>query len=99
MAMIRKREGKKRGTDGKVRKTVSWQVTVRKGDHPAKYKSFKTKREADVWAISVEDGINKDEFVPNAESRRRTIREMLERYRETESPRRYRGSSKPGLVE
>ena len=88
MAMIRKREGKKRDTDGKVRKTITWQATVRKGDHPAKYKSFKTKREAEAWATSVEDAINKDEFVPSPESRRRTIREMLERYRETESPKK-----------
>ena len=88
MAMIRKREGQKKGKDGKVRKTVSYQVTVRKGDHRAQYKSFKTKRAAQAWATSVEDAINKDEFVPNPESRRRTIKEMLERYRKSEIPKK-----------
>ena len=88
MAMIRKREGQKKGKDGKVRKTVSYQATVRRGDHRALYKSFKTKREAEAWATSVEDAINKDEFVPNPESKRRTIKEMLERYRRSETPKK-----------
>ena len=68
MAMIRRREGKKKNADGKVKKTVTWQAVVRKEDHRPKYKSFKTKRGAEVWATSVEDAINKDEFVPSAES-------------------------------
>ncbi len=33
MAMIRKRVGKKKGTDGKIRKTTTWQAVVRRGDH------------------------------------------------------------------
>jgi len=86
MAMIRRREGKKKNADGKVKKTVTWQAVVRKEDHRPKYKSFKTKRGAEVWATSVEDAINKDEFVPSAESRKKTVRDMLERYRKHEVP-------------
>lgn len=88
MAMIRKRVGKKKGTDGKVRKTTTWQAVVRRSDHPAQTKTFKTKREAEVWATSIEDAINKDEYIPNPESKRRKIRDMLERYRKSELPKK-----------
>ena len=88
MAMIRKRIGKKKGTDGKIRKTTTWQAVVRRSDHPAQTKTFKTRREAQVWATSIEDAINKDEYIPNQESKRRKIRDMLERYRKTELPKK-----------
>ena len=48
MAMIRKRVGKRKGADGKIRKTTTWQAVVRRSDHPAQTKTFKTKREAEV---------------------------------------------------
>jgi integrase len=75
VATIRKREGK-RGT--------TWQAIVRKKDSRPITKSFRLKRDAEDWATSVEDALNKDEFVPTPEGRRRTIRDMLERYRKTE---------------
>jgi len=58
VAMIRKRVGKKKGTDGKVRKTTTWQAVVRRSDHPTQTKTFKTKRESEVWATSIEDAMN-----------------------------------------
>jgi len=88
MAMIRKRVGKKKGKDGTVRQTVSWQAVVRRGDHPTLSKTFKTRREAEVWETSIEDAINKDEYLPSQESKRRTAREMLERYRKYELPKK-----------
>ena len=35
MAMIRKRVGKKKGADGKIRKTITWQAVVRRSDYPS----------------------------------------------------------------
>lgn len=84
MATIRKREGEKKGTDGKVRKTVRYQAVVRLGGHPPQYGSFRTKTEAKEWATSIEDAINKDEHIPNREAKRRTVSEVLERYRQSE---------------
>jgi integrase len=84
VAMIRKRVGKKKGSDGKVRKTVSYQAVIRKEDHPPQYRTFATKREAQIWSTSVENVINKDEYIPSAESKRRKIVDMLERYRKSE---------------
>jgi integrase len=52
------------------------------------YGSFRTKTEANAWATSVEDAINKDEYLPSPEAKRRTVREMLERYRKTELPKK-----------
>jgi integrase len=88
MAMIRKRVGKKKGADGIARKTVTWQAVVRRQDCPIQTKTFKTRREAESWATSIEDAINKDEYIPSPESKRRKIREMLERYRKTEVPKK-----------
>jgi len=64
-----------------------WQAVVRRGGQRPTYKSFRTKQEAQQWATAVEDAINKDEYLPSPESKRRTVREMLERYRETEVPK------------
>ena len=84
MATIRKRKGEKTGADGKVRKTVRYQAVVRLGGHPPQYGSFRTKTEAKEWATSIEDAINKDEHIPNREAKRRTVSEVLERYRQSE---------------
>ena len=84
METIRKREGVKTGVDGKVRKTVRYQAVVRLGGHPPQYGSFRTKTAAKEWATSIEDAINKDEHIPTREAKRRTVSEMLERYRQSE---------------
>ena len=68
MASIRKRNNR-------------WQAVVRWGGRAPQYSSFRTKKEAKDWATSIEDAINKDEYLPSSEARRRTVTEMLERYR------------------
>ena len=83
MATIRKRIGQKAG-----KRTTSWQVTVRRGDHKPQYRTFATKGEAEKWARAVESAIDRDEYTPSPEGKRRTLREMLERYRETELPKK-----------
>ncbi len=83
MATIRKRLGQKAG-----RKTTSWQAVVRRGGQRPISKTFSTKTEAEVWATSVENSINRDEFTSSPESRRRTVTDILERYRKTELPKK-----------
>lgn len=88
MATIRKRIGKRTGKDGKIRKSTNWQAVVRRGNHSPQYKTFSTKADAVMWATSVENAINRDEFTPASEAKRRTMRELLERYRKTELPKK-----------
>ena len=83
MATIRKRIGEKAG-----KKTTKWQAMIRRGGHRPFSKTFKTKTEAEAWATAVENSINRDEFVPSPESRRRTVSDMLERYSKTELPKK-----------
>ena len=75
MASIRKRNNR-------------WQAVVRWGGRAPQYSSFRTKKEAQDWATSIEDAINKDEYLPSSEARRRTVTEMLERYRRVELPKK-----------
>jgi integrase len=78
MATIVRRKGK-RGT--------RWMCMVRRSGHRTT-KTFGTKREAEAWAASVENAINRDEFTPTTEARTRTVTELLERYRRTELPKK-----------
>lgn len=80
MAAIRKRKG--------TGKKVRWQAQVRRDGHHPQTKTFDTKAEAEAWAASIETAINRDEFVPSPEAKRRTVREMLERYLKTEVPKK-----------
>ena len=50
------------------------------------YGSFRTKTEAKQWATSVENKINQNEYLPSSEAKRRTVEDMLERYRTHELP-------------
>ncbi len=81
MATFRKRK-RKNG--------FAWQAIVRRGDAPAQRRTFPTKREAQEWATSVEDAINRDEFVPDAEFRKRQVRDLLERYKSSEAIKKAR---------
>ncbi len=36
-----------------------WQAIVRRGEQRAQYRSFRTKKEAQDWATSIEDAINR----------------------------------------
>ena len=79
MPTLRMREGKK---------GICSQAIVRRGDHPPQRKTFDRKSDAGAWATTLESRINSDEDVPLPEAKRRTIREMLERYRRTELPKK-----------
>ena len=72
MATIRKREGKS---------GVRWNVMVRK-DGQTQSATFKTKSEAQAWASVIEGAIVEGKHLPTSEAKRKTVKDMLERYNE-----------------
>lgn len=71
-----------------------WQAIVRKVGHPAKAKTFKTKNEAIRWAESVSSALESPLVdQPNDVLKSLTLRDLLERYRETETPKKRGGWS------
>lgn len=88
MATIRKRTGRKGG-----KATKGWQAIVRRGDHRPQYKTFATRSEAEAWATAVENAINRDEFTSAPEAKKRTLSDLLERYRKSEVPKKRDGKN------
>lgn len=76
MATIRKREGA-RGT--------RYQALVRL-DGVVRTSTFRTKSQARVWAARAESAITEGKHVPTVESKRRTVQELLERYKKSVIP-------------
>ncbi len=79
MATIRKRPGV-RG--------VRWQAIVRIGGHPTQRETFSTKTAAQNWARTTETAIVDGRRFPNREAKRRTVRDLLERYKTSEIPKK-----------
>ncbi|MCH7502176.1 MAG: site-specific integrase [Proteobacteria bacterium] len=79
MAYFRKRHGKK---------GVRWQAVIRKGGRRSQVATFRTKGEAEEWANQIELAISKGSFLPTYEAKRRTVRDLLQRYKETEIPKK-----------
>ena len=79
MATIRKRPGK-RG--------VRWQAIVRIGGHLTQRETFSTKTAAQNWARSTEAAIVDGKRFPTREAKRRTVRDLLERYKKSEIPKK-----------
>lgn len=74
---------KRIGTTGKV----TWRARVRRQNGPWLTKTFERKTDAMEWARGVERAIDVDEFVPNAEARRRTLGEVITHYLAVTLPR------------
>ena len=70
MATIRKREGKN---------GVRWNVMVRR-DGQTHSATFRTKSEAQAWASVTEGAITEGKYLPTSEAKRKTVKDMLERY-------------------
>jgi integrase len=79
MAYFRKRKGKK-GT--------RWQAVIRMGGRRSQVSTFRTKGEAEEWARGIETAISKGGYLPTYEAKRRTVKDLLERYKETEIPKK-----------
>ncbi len=61
-------------------------AVVRREGH-SRTATFRTKSEALKWAKKIEVAIDQGKHLPPAESKRRTVRQLLERYKETVIPR------------
>ncbi len=72
MATIEKRNTK----DGKTR----YRALVRKRGFPAQSMTFERKTDAQQWARSVETAIDERRFSHVAEAKKRTVRELIDRY-------------------
>ncbi len=79
MAYFRKRQGKK---------GIRWQAVIRKGGRRSQVATFRTKGEAEEWANEVELAISRGKYLPSHEAKRRSVRDLLERYKETEIPKK-----------
>jgi len=77
MARIRKRDGKN---------GVRYQAEVRREGH-SRTATFRTKSEAQKWSKKIEVAIDQGKHLPPAESKRKTVRQLLERYKENVIPR------------
>ncbi len=78
MATIRKRVGSK-GT--------RYMAVVRREGQSCTA-TFRTKSEAKKWAGITEAAITQGKHLPNPEAKRRTIRDLLERYKRSEIPKK-----------
>ena len=77
MAHIRKRESKK---------GARYMAVVRREGY-SRTATFRTKSEAVKWAKKIEVAIDQGKHLPPAESKRKTVRNLIERYKETVIPR------------
>src|SRR5690349_10307007 len=66
---------------------TTWRVRVRKLNGPPLSKSFARKIDAEEWARGIEHKIDVGDHVPNAEARKRTLAEAIDRYLEITLPR------------
>lgn len=78
MAQIRKRKGKK---------GVTYMAVVRR-EGTQRAATFRTKSEAKKWAGVIEAEITKGKHLPPAESKKRSVRDLMTRYIETVVPRK-----------
>lgn len=59
---------------------AQWHVQVRRKGWPALSKTFRTKKEAEVWARDVENSMDRGIFVDRSPAERTTLREIIETY-------------------
>jgi len=83
MAYIEKRTGK----NGKV----SYRALVRVKGHPMQCATFKKKGAADEWADRVEIAIKDGKHLATVESKRRTLKELIDRYLKDATTTKSRG--------
>lgn len=57
-----------------------WQARVRRKGHPTETRSFKTRREAEKWARSIEAAMDKGVYTSISQSLRSTLGDLIERY-------------------
>lgn len=71
--------------------TRSFHVQVRMKGFPTRTATFRTKREAERWAKTIEADMIEGKHFRNVEARRRTLGEAIDRYLEEELPKKRNG--------
>jgi integrase len=72
--------------------TIGWQAKVRRKGYPSQSKVFRTRREAEAWARSIESEMDRGIFAPRGESEKTTLGECFERYLAEVTPTKRAGS-------
>ncbi len=65
-----------------------WQALVRRGGWKSCTRTFETKQDAQDWAAGVEADMRRGAFVDRSQAERLTLRDLLERYRTEETPKK-----------
>lgn len=60
--------------------TIGWQAIVRRKGHPSQTKTFRAKRDAEVWARTIESEMDRGVWRDRAEAESTTLKKCLERY-------------------
>jgi hypothetical protein len=68
--------------------SIGWQVIVRRKGHPSQTKTFRTKKEAELWAATVESALGHGTFVDHREAEKTTLATLLDRYRREITPQK-----------
>lgn len=71
--------------------TRSFHVQVRMQGYPSRTATFRTKREADRWAKTIEASMIEGNHFQNVEARRRTLADAIDRYMVEEVPKKRSG--------
>ena len=59
---------------------IYWRAQVRTKGQEGSSRTFDTKAEAQVWARSIENAMDRGIFIDNSEAQRTTLLEAIERY-------------------
>ncbi|MBU2755285.1 site-specific integrase [Acidithiobacillus sp. CV18-2] len=59
---------------------IGWQARVIRKGYPSQSKTFRTKADAERWARSIENEMDKGMFVSRSESENTTLNDLLDRY-------------------
>lgn len=65
---------------------LQWKAQVRRKGYPNQYATFRTKKDAQVWARQIENEMDRGVFVSRSKTERTTLGEVIQRYREEVLP-------------
>ena len=70
-----------------------WQAIIRRKGYPDESKTFRTKTEAEAWALQVEASIERGGFVSSAAAERTTFDDLADDFEKDFAPHHYRGEA------
>ena len=91
MASIVERRNRRGGLTG-------YQVQVRRKGYPVQTRTFRTFRDAELWAATVESEMGRGVWRPSAEAESTSLREALQRYRKEITPSKRGAKQEEGRI-